>query len=393
MNLLSYLCEHFPVFDFETIKKHFLSEFGVDVKKYENKYLFKYDTILADFSKEVTHECRGTIIYYDKGNYRYYSRPFDKFFNLHEGKHSWNNDKYLESNAHNIRLVEKKDGSCIQVYYDYENEQYRASTLGSIQTESVFDEPYTFSDLFWKIFDGAFELHRPCTYLFELWTKSNQVVTNYDEDHLTLLSVRNVDGRYSNRDLLEKTVHGTKIRLPIFIDRVFKNISEINEFVENQSNLEHIYGEVPEGFVAYDIQSHKPAFKVKNLRYVQYHRINTGDCRYVTKNMASALFEGNIDDMYSQLSDSNKEYVDRLRKVILEEQVIINEYSEKLSKCTSKKEMALMMRDSIPKTIENYSGMFFMNYDNIVLGENPSLVEWMRQDKRYNKYMDKWKIV
>lgn len=394
MKLLAYLVEKFPKFDYQEVKDHFLTEFGVDVKKYENKYMFKYDTILADYSKDITHECRGSIIYYDKGNYRVYSRPFDKFFNREEGKHEWCKDSYIEENLHKIRLMEKKDGSCIQVYYDFENEMFRASTLGSIQTESVFDEPYTFSDLFWRLFNNAFQLNPAVTFLFEMWSKSNQVVTNYDSEHLTLLAVRHMDGRYVPKKDIDLLVKDTHIRLPVFVDRVFKNAEEIKNFVESESTNEDVYGSVPEGFVAYDIELNKPVFKEKNLKYCQYHRINLGDRRFVTKNMAAALFEGNIDDMYGDLTDVNKEFIDRLRLEIIKEQSIINEFSKTLFKCESKKDFAILMNKTIPNEIKDYTGMFFSSFELVtVKNEPPSLVDWMRDDKRYNRFMDKWKMV
>ena len=136
--------------DITYLDEYFLDKFGVRVKKFQNKYVFKYDMIFAKCTEERTSECRGTILYFRDGIWSVHSRPFNKFFNLSEGHCKYFDNDFCNKNIEHVRLVEKKDGTCIQVAYDYECGMFRASTLGSIETTNFSDDPKTFSELFWE---------------------------------------------------------------------------------------------------------------------------------------------------------------------------------------------------------------------------------------------------
>lgn len=389
MDLLQLLNKDFRNSSFDELKESFIKTYGVAVKQFENKYIFKYDTILANYNRSITHECRGVILYFIDGEWSYHSRVFDKFFNLDEGKHQWSSESYLEKHLPHIRLMEKKDGSCIQVSYDREHDNFLASTLGSIQTESVFDEPYTFSDLFWKLFNNAFNFKKDRTYIFEMWSRANQVVTDYGIEHLTLTAIRMLDGSYVPMKDLENIIKDTNIRRPFFIDKVFSSRDELISFVESESKNEEKYGKNPEGFVGYDILSMTPVFKLKNEKYCQYHRINSGDKRYITKNLAIALFEGNIDDIFPDLTDTNKEYVERVKEYLINLQETIDKIVPVLSNLHDKKAYALEVNAQITKYgIVKYSAFFFDMFGHItVMKEKPSILNWFKNKKHYSRYM------
>jgi len=395
-----YLNANFKESSFEELANHFITEFGVNVKKFENKYVFKYDTILAKYNKAITHECRGIILYKLEGVWSYHSIPFKKFFNIEEGKHIYYFPEYLNSHLKNIRLLEKKDGSCIQVAFDHEDNIWRASTLGSVQTERVFDYPFIFSELFWKIFKDAFKFVKGNTYIFEMCSQCNKVVTGYAEDHLTLLAIRKSDFSMMLRSDLEEIVKGTLIRLPNFIDIAFNNYDEINQFTENESLKEDVYGKIPEGFVGYDLTLNIPIFKKKNRRYLVAHQLNTGDPRFILKNICLAVFNGTIDDYYISLSDENKEYVARLGQKLVDIQSAINPILATVTNISDKKTFAIKVLELLKKSdLKQFSGIFFDSFDELKNGNSIYFMDWIMSINsktkvpRYFSYVDYFKSI
>lgn len=94
------------------IVSDFMEKFGVNVKQEDDLYLFKYGMISVKWD-DVTHECRGAILRPTKKGWEFLARPFDKFFNQHEGHCPVFEAKEFERRMDNLRLVEKADGSCI----------------------------------------------------------------------------------------------------------------------------------------------------------------------------------------------------------------------------------------------------------------------------------------
>lgn len=391
-SIADYLEQNFKSFSFENLVEHFLTEFGVRVKKYENKYLFKYDQILADFSKDITHQCRGVILYYLNGEWTYHSKPFIKFFNLSQGMHPWFDEEVLKRDLPNIRLFEKKDGSCIQVAYDLEHSEFRASTLGSIQTENVFDDPYTFSDLFWKLAPKDIKFVKGETYMFEMCAQANQVVTVYEKEHVALLAIRNVDGYFYSREKVDLFAKDNGISRPVFIDRVFTSKEDIETFVEEESKNEDKYGKIPEGFVAYLEQ---PIFKCKNEKYHQYHLINTGNRRYVRKNLVEAFFAGNIDDIYGNLTSDNMEFVDRLRNEVLRLEEFFKVIFFALEGIHDRKTYALKVMgfSKISEDVALFRGILFEYLSDIMEGKPISFVDAISNKKSNYTSIDHWRFL
>src|ERR1017187_855938 len=88
-----------------------IEAFSLKTRVYDNKILLKYDQLASPtiMANKEAQECRGIIL--EKDTWRVMSLAFTKFFNSEEGnahKVDWNT-------AH---VLEKIDGSCIQVYYD-----------------------------------------------------------------------------------------------------------------------------------------------------------------------------------------------------------------------------------------------------------------------------------
>lgn len=389
----NFLCE-------DGVENHFYEKFGVNVSKFENFYLFKYDQILANWNEKIVSECRG-IILQKTDVWNYVSIPFQKFFNLQEGRCEFFDDKKFETNVKNIKLFEKLDGSCIQLWFD--GNDWRASTLGSIQTASVGDFDFSFSDLFWKIFNNSgFDkknLVVGYTYIFELWSKYNQVVTQYEEEMIVLLGVRNLE-TFEINGLKEEQIKEMfpNIRRPICLDISFRTKEELYQIVEKLSEDEERFGKIPEGFVGYF--SERPAFKVKNQRYCQAHKILTGDRQYVLKNIVASVFCGNVDDIYGDLTDELKQFVDRLKVDILRRIEKVQNVSEQLYSFEGKndaKEYALKLNSFVDNDSELLmfrAFMFEKKKDVCSSGNIRHLVlDWLVEKNRFEKWMDDWRTI
>ncbi len=116
----------------EYLLKHGLEktvkDFSLKTREYEHKILLKYDQLVSPtlMGLPEMQDCRGIIL--EKGTWNVMSLAFRKFFNSEEGnaaKIDWNT-------AH---VLEKLDGTMIQVYYDWHDMTWYAGTTGTANGE------------------------------------------------------------------------------------------------------------------------------------------------------------------------------------------------------------------------------------------------------------------
>lgn len=392
MNLQEYLNENFPgPFSEEFLKEHFKS-FGVDVSIFQNKFQFKYGQIAADWNNQLTHFCRGSILHYTFGEgWKYIARPWNKFFNRHEGFSKFSTDKDFETfKKLNPKFLQKLDGSCLIVYHDPDINDFRASTLGSIPTSNVSDFPMTFSDLFWKTFNNdKSRFIKGTTSIFELCTVYNRIVTEYEKDKVVFL------GTYSNEsgEYLEKESEevGKDLEKPISIPLcpLFNSWEDVHNFVENESTNPK-YGKNSEGFVAY---SNYPLFKLKNKNYLNLHGLFTGDKMFVRKNVVNLFFSNGLDDVYSDLPEEIKKFSDDLKERYLKASLEIHKAKELLKDLKeNRKEYALKIGE-----IENENPVvkMFKAYFFECLKKDLDFSSWLITEKNkkfvYESYLEWWK--
>lgn len=365
------------------IVSHFREKFGVVVKNEGSLFQFKYDQLEAKFSYPLVKECRGHILKFDNGAWKFVSRPQDKFFNQHEGYCPIFDKSAFNSLINQLAFVEKIDGSCIQVFYDDEKQVWRATTLGAITAFKVGDYDITFGQLFWKtlgtdptVFSQVTNANTNHTYIFELACAENRVVTQYPKNFVALLAIRNNEtGEYSSKydqeqfciTFYEKTRDSDTLRMPhikFMYEANITSLDEAKQWIENESNDTAKYGNYAEGFVIYN--GCYPIAKMKNLRYIQLHSVGGGDIKHSINASIDAFFCDTIDDIYGVLPESTKVFVESLRnKVITESDVvlksIVNNFAGKTFE--TQKDYALCVFKSVDK---KYSGFFFGNKEKIL---------------------------
>lgn len=397
--LVRYLNEFFSASSnvtFEEMKRTFSEDLGVDVQREGELYLFKYDMITVKWN-DVTRECRGVILTNDgvNGSWRFVSRPPDKFYNLREGHCPFSSEKMFKDNIDQIELVQKADGSAIQMYF-WKGE-WKVSTLGKITPVFINDYNFTFAELFWNLFKGDITAAvEGVTYFHELCTTYNAIVTQYETDRLYFLLGRDCNtGEMLTQDECDQiAVKFNEFRPTRFNVRELgiETLEGLEEFTEFQSTNSE-FGKNPEGFVLY--YNGTPQGKLKSNRYLALHRVMTGSKGYTFNSLTELFFNGAIDDFYSDLTPAQQSYIDSLKAYLRELNVEVNEFFDTFDRTISRKDFAkIVMTDSKKKPFGHY---FFGRHDAILAGtEETGIIEWFMSGpsngtKQWAKFDETWK--
>ncbi|KAL0228083.1 hypothetical protein RCL1_004226 [Eukaryota sp. TZLM3-RCL] len=379
-NLINYLNENFVgSFDHSTFISHFLSKFGVNVKIEDDLFLFKYDQIQVKWN-DISKECRGHILTFSEQGWYFVSRPWDKFYNLREGHCPITNYNDFSE----FSLVQKADGTAIQVYF-YKN-KWKVSTLGKITTVTVNQSSTTFETLFLKTLPdssilSSFDTHY--TYLFELATKHNRIVTEYDRDKVFLTGCRHViNGTYLSHSELATISSRFNLTLPISVsckDNGLTTVEKVLDFVEEQSS-NTIFGKNSEGFVVYSYLG-IPLAKLKNSRYLCLHGL-CSDPLASRNAILELIFEGKIDDVLGDLRQDMQEFVSRVQNWVsdfwnLTLDVIKMVHEQKPQ---NRREFALLVKG------KKCSFLLFKHFETIFQGECLAI-------EQFNEFLTKnWKV-
>jgi T4 RnlA family RNA ligase len=395
---MSLLCDYLNAnfssgYSNEDLANIFLTEFGVAVRFSDNKVLFKYDMLEADFTKPVTKLCRGHIVKNVNGVWKTICNPFDKFHNLHEGHCPIFDKSIFEAEASKLSATIKADGSLINAYWDEDVNDWKVSTSGSITPGPVSDYPITFDALFWQIFgvdkkDALSSIGKEYTVIFELCSVMNRIVSRYKNDRVYLLAIRhNETGEYLDASKYENIL-GVKMPEQVSLTSVgVKTQEELVKWVEDTTQDDEDV-QYKEGYVIY--REGIPVAKVKAKRYLSLHHIGGGDVGCTRNNIIECFFAGSIDDIYGFLVDSMKVFADGLRSkvVALNQQVNVSIHELKGLSFATQKEYALWVLSHVDK---QFSAFFFANKEKLMKGElePDAFTHWLKLS--YKRFEDYWK--
>lgn len=405
-HLTDYLNLKFPTsigFLPEDLISHFLTEFGVDVKieaHTDNKFLFgfKYSMLGAKWMFPITHECRGIILRNSNDGWEIMSHPFNKFFNQHEGHCPIFKEEDFNKRTYELYFAEKCDGTAIQLWNDPYLNKWRVSTLGTITTMVIHDSGTTFDDLFWRIAPPSLKdfLAPGNTYLFELCSKLNRVVTRYPKDCIYILGVRINDSelladiqiRQHFTPLLSDTFMMTA-KFPLEVADVF-TLKQAQDWVEKQAGNRQ-FGEYAEGFVIYDAVG--PVCKMKNSVYLALHH-SLSDAACTRNAVIASFFKGSMDDLYAALPEEFQRFADKLKDWLNDfRNYLDTQVAEPFhhSPFPTRKDYALYVQ-ALPEREKMFRGFFFSNQEG-VCDPKKSLSDlftsWISEN--YEKYEDYWK--
>lgn len=242
-----------------------IKRFNLKSRNYENKILLKYDQLSSPtlMALPEVQECRGLIL--DKANWKVMSLAFTKFFNSEEG----NAVKIDWSTAH---VLEKLDGSCIQVYWDHYKNTWFAATTGTAEGEGEVNNKLgtTFNQLFWNTVKDKYnfdvnKLDKNYCYVFELTTPYNIVVKPHGESSATLLMCRNLT-TLEELSFDQLGVVSAYIGIPL-VKSYDLNAKDVGALLRTFENM--VWSE--EGYVVVDANFNR--IKIKNPAYVAVHHL------------------------------------------------------------------------------------------------------------------------
>jgi RNA ligase len=198
---------------------------------------------------DVTLQTRG-LVTDDKGNV--VARPFKKFFNMEEGKHTPTPD---------FDVYEKMDGSLGILFY-YEGEWVLA-TRGSFTS----DQAVKGFEMLQK-YDYQ-KLHKDYTYLFEIIFKENRIVVQYPYEDLVLLGMIHTKTGYE----VDLYGEGNDVRLKNLITNLGFKVVRKYDGINDYSVLKEMIKDDEEGFVVKFSNGDK--MKIKGEEYLRLHKIMT----------------------------------------------------------------------------------------------------------------------
>ncbi len=234
---------------------------------------------------DITLQTRG-LVTDDNGNI--VARPYRKFFNMEEGKHT---------PTPNFEVYDKMDGSLGILFY-YEG-QWVFATRGSFTSDQAVKGLEMLQKYEYQ------KLHKDYTYLFEIIYNENRIVVKYPYEDLVLLGMINTETGYEV-DLYSGDVD---VRLSNLINNLGFKVVKKYDGINDYSVLKEMIKDDEEGFVVRF--SNGDRMKIKGEEYLRLHKIMTN---VSTTSVWEMLSEGK--DVLEILKDVPDEFYDKIKKYV-----------------------------------------------------------------------------
>ncbi len=307
-----------------------LTELGIKVKRYKDRVLLDYDQINSPKTHPIVVQCRGIILTPDFK--QVICRPFDRFFNLGEAP---------ETQAHldmtKAIAYDKVDGSLIKIYF-YKG-KWEIATRGTCFAESSVNEfDMSFRDLVLKALNCSeegfqekvnMELDERITYLFEVTSFENRVVTNYQGYTLHYLGSRSTQtGEYIEQSARAMAFGAAMPTMYGFLTK--------EEAIQSANALSGL----KEGFVVW--QDGKPVAKVKSDAYVAVHHIRGEGLS--PKRIAQLVLTGEQDEYLTYFAEDRQHFEPFIQAQVAVLNALEVAYRE-YSAIEGQKEFAIAIKD------------------------------------------------
>jgi hypothetical protein len=223
------------------------------------KFCYQHRGRSIAWEKPHIQDCRGTILRLENGTeWSIVAHCFKKF---HSYRSSFVNLDFTPEQK--LELREKVDGTLLQVWFDHHANRWRVSTLRAITTGQArgllgsYPDAPTFDELFWRLINQEKFIpnaNRKTTFLFELCTKFNPVITHYDDSRLAWLA--SLGETSSPPPGIELAARPSRIP----VASMEEALTHVNQCLWGRNQ--------PEGFVLW--VDGVPRAKLKHQRYEQY---------------------------------------------------------------------------------------------------------------------------
>ena len=246
---------------------------------------------------EITLQTRG-LVTDNEGNI--VARPFKKFFNLEEGKHTPTSD---------FEVFEKVDGS-LGIVFNYKGE-WIIATRGSFTSDQAVKGKEMLGIL--KMDKVPYNV----TYLFEILYKQNRVVVDYgDRESLVLLGAIGT----------ETGVEVSRHTLEYFASEIGSDITKSYDGIKDYSVLKDMVKDNEEGFIVRFYNGDR--MKIKGEEYLRLHKIMTN---VSTTSVWEVLSNGgNFENLLKDVPDEFYKKIKSYEKDLKYSHFSISEYCGKL---------------------------------------------------------------
>jgi T4 RnlA family RNA ligase len=329
-----------------------IENYKLKAKVYDKKILLKYDQIESDMSSEIVKDCRGLILERDTWNVM--SMSFRKFFN-----HGETNADKVDWNS--AVILEKLDGTMIQVYYDWHKDKWFAGTTGMAEGEGEVNNKMgtTFNQLFWETLEkysfDVNKLHKGFTYVFELTTPYNIVVKPHGESSVTLLTIR-------DNEILKEFRYDELVAVSQYFGLPVVKSYDLNN--PNVDELINTFKDMPwseEGYVVVDKEFNR--VKIKNPAYVAVHHLKSKTAEHniltIVKSNEIEEFAATFPERREELYKLKKNYDALITKLITAWMELFDN-RPKDDSASEKKQFAFSVFEVAKKyDLEQFTGLFF----------------------------------
>lgn len=313
-------------------------ELGIKVtynEKY-NLYVLNYSQINSPKTHPIVTECRSLVLSIDEAKSSFYvvSRSFDRFLNLGEN----GNEKKIDITK--MKAYEKLDGSLVGLFFHKGEWLYRTKSMIMPDIEMYAD---AFGNTWKDLIEGVLFLETfnitanadmvNCTFILELTSPVNRIVTRYTESKVTLLAIRDKNGAYLTQDTNTFCAKLSGWETPISYK--FDTIEDCKRTAEELPNLE-------EGYVLYD-EHGVPQCKVKSPTYLAIHRLR-GESIPTPKRIMDLVFTKEVDEYLAYFPEDTHLFT----PYIWAFQELCSDYTEKEEKFSDiedQKEYALAVKE------------------------------------------------
>ena len=307
-------------------------------------YNYEYNLVVLNYSQidspkthPIVAECRSLVLGLDDSDGFYVvSRSFDRFLNLGE---NGNEDKI---NITEMIAYEKLDGSLIGLFFHKGEWLWRTKSM-IMPAEDMHMDAFgnswkevignLLSPFYGKVKSGNFLGCECSTFILEITSPFNRIVTRYKECNLHILAVRHNGAGYY-RSTIDYDLYSEAFNWKVPKSYEFKTIDQCKEVVANLPNLQ-------EGYVLYDYRG-VPVCKIKSPTYLAVHRIR-GESTPTPKRIMDLVFTNETDEYLTYFSEDTYMFQPYIDAFILAEQDF-NTSWDTVSNIVDQKEFALSVK-------------------------------------------------
>lgn len=321
--------------------------YGIESKVYEDSVILNYNLMIANYpNDDIVKECRALQL--DKNNFSVISRAFNRFLNYGEGD---TRETFVFDAS--TTTYDKIDGSLVILYWHPRRKQWEVRTRKSAYGENTLDgckTVNTFRELILlalgednlSFLDNS-DLNTSNSYVFELVSPENKIVTNYKYRALYYLSTfNNLTGEEPDYDTGYDYI---KSYLPSCREVQRYSWGDINTVLEIVKSI----APTEEGYVVRNSQNQR--VKVKNPVYVALsHLHNNGQ---MTNRRILELIEIGEDSEYLAYFPEERERFEQIKST---KQKLIQDSLSKYSELQNIKEQKDFAKEALKYP---YSGILF----------------------------------